>query len=1220
MKIVSVAFQNINSLRFEEPFTINFEEHFKDSGLFAITGATGAGKTTILDAITVALYHRAPRFANNANLDGLVSYNAPEASSEVVFEAKGNRYKAFWSLRVLKQNGERLGNSKDSVSLAEFPSGKILTSKKNELPKVVEELTGLNYTQFLKSVMLAQGDFAAFVKAKPSDRGDLLEQMTGTSIYKVIAEKADERLKEEKEKLAVLQTQIDNSQLLSPEEIDTLQKEHNSIEETLKKLAIEIKLETDKQQWWKTFQQTEEDFKVKAIEKETLLTEGENLKTDFKQLTLHELTRPFHSVITQIENLQHQKQTQATAMDSFQQKQPACQQALKLAEKTCTDAEKALAATKQSKKDWDPKLKVARELESNINHLLTQHQDKKTESDNWQKKHTQLTQSFEEKQLLLIQKQSQLKELESWLNDNQRLVTLEKQLEDIKSRFQLLQALQTELAQKKQATVHLTNKQRQGSQDITDLGLKIQQLVQEQEAKTNRIKELDSQLKSYDLNSLRSTRDSLTHEVEALKKLCELSSKFILSEQAKNLQLENLDTLDAKLKQLKAEHLKLSEQHTSTEQQLTDAKKLFEKDQIIHDFAQHRHVLEKGEPCPLCGSEEHPFVNYDTDATLSESKQRTEQLAILLKEIKNELNNLDTAISQLAGNKQSIQEQIEKLSGEAAIWQREFGEIPQHKQFEITAEQKWKTLFQATQEKFSTTEKEINLAESIYSKWQSASENLQEERNHLQELKTKQAAQQATLTGIEENLLETHKELKTQTDKTKQEYDFLETKLQGFGLSMPAEEQLPIFVKDLTEQIGQYHQKEEALQSLKETCSVLQSTISNLTENLKDTDSKLDECNQALTNIKEKGIEERTKLKDILPSGTPDQKAEELENAIDKSQVSLDSANKEVELAKSALQLLENNISNTQATLVQIETAFNTHQGQLDTLLEQSLFDSFEEVKAAILSDKRYSEITSQKELYDKKLHNLEGQLTHLTEKRALLLAEKPSEDPLDKVLLKIESLQKERDIYKKRETEIDICLKQDMDLRKQHANAALAIDKQQKVFDKWQQLYKLICLKTGTEHTSKDAFNNFAQGLTLSFLIRLANERLHELNPRYSIKRKTDSDLDFDIVDHYQADNIRETATLSGGETFLISLALALALSDLASHNISIDSLFIDEGFGTLDPDTLDTAISALENLQASGKMIGVISHVQPLKERLTSQVQLRKRNNGFSEITIVV
>jgi exonuclease SbcC len=189
--------------------------------------------------------------------------------------------------------------------------------------------------------------------------------------------------------------------------------------------------------------------------------------------------------------------------------------------------------------------------------------------------------------------------------------------------------------------------------------------------------------------------------------------------------------------------------------------------------------------------------------------------------------------------------------------------------------------------------------------------------------------------------------------------------------------------------------------------------------------------------------------------------------------------------------------------------------------------------------------------------------------------------------------------------------LEQDASLRQAQQAILQAIEAQQANYDTWAQLSSLIGSQKG------DRFRKFAQGLTLEHLIYLANRQLQRLDGRYRLQRKRGDELELEVIDSWQADSLRDTRTLSGGESFLVSLALALALSDLVSHRTSIDSLFLDEGFGTLDADTLDTALDALDSLNASGKMIGVISHVEALKERIPVQVRVRKGNGlGFSRL----
>lgn len=191
--------------------------------------------------------------------------------------------------------------------------------------------------------------------------------------------------------------------------------------------------------------------------------------------------------------------------------------------------------------------------------------------------------------------------------------------------------------------------------------------------------------------------------------------------------------------------------------------------------------------------------------------------------------------------------------------------------------------------------------------------------------------------------------------------------------------------------------------------------------------------------------------------------------------------------------------------------------------------------------------------------------------------------------------------------------LVQDAQLRSNQQALFAQIASQAAETDLWQRLDSLIGSAKG------DKFRKFAQGLTLDHLLQLANQHLNRLHGRYLLRRKSTGELELEIVDAWQGDVARDTRTLSGGEGFLVSLALALALSDLVSHKTSIDSLFLDEGFGSLDGDTLEVALTALDSLNASGKMIGIISHVEALKERIPAQIRVVK-GGGVGHSRLVV
>ena len=183
------------------------------------------------------------------------------------------------------------------------------------------------------------------------------------------------------------------------------------------------------------------------------------------------------------------------------------------------------------------------------------------------------------------------------------------------------------------------------------------------------------------------------------------------------------------------------------------------------------------------------------------------------------------------------------------------------------------------------------------------------------------------------------------------------------------------------------------------------------------------------------------------------------------------------------------------------------------------------------------------------------------------------------------------------------------------HSDARQAIAKQTEALAVWQKLHQLIGSSDGKK------YRNFAQGLTFDVLIGHANVQLAKMSDRYVLVRDNDQPLELNVLDNYQGSEIRTTKNLSGGEGFIVSLALALGLSNMASgqagRNLTVDSLFLDEGFGTLDADSLDVALATLTNLRQEGKLIGIISHVEALKESIPTQIKVTKGSGGHSTLS---
>ncbi|WP_337842357.1 AAA family ATPase [Rheinheimera sp.] len=281
--------------------------------------------------------------------------------------------------------------------------------------------------------------------------------------------------------------------------------------------------------------------------------------------------------------------------------------------------------------------------------------------------------------------------------------------------------------------------------------------------------------------------------------------------------------------------------------------------------------------------------------------------------------------------------------------------------------------------------------------------------------------------------------------------------------------------------------------------------------------------------------------------------------------------------------------------------------------LSSAAFQSEAAFLAILLSPQQVAELSQLKQQLQQQAIAAEAECLHARQQLQQLQAQQLTGLDLPQLTAQQQQLQQQMLELVATLASLQQQLDADRQQQQQQQQLAMAIEQQQQQLISWQQLNSLIGSSDGAR------FRRFAQGLTLQQLVQLANAQLQRLHSRYQLKRKADAELDLVVVDSWQADAERDTKTLSGGESFLVSLALALALSDLVSSKTRIDSLFLDEGFGTLDPDTLDSALAALDQLNASGKQIGVISHVEALKERIAVQIRLEKQQGlGYSTLKV--
>ncbi len=315
----------------------------------------------------------------------------------------------------------------------------------------------------------------------------------------------------------------------------------------------------------------------------------------------------------------------------------------------------------------------------------------------------------------------------------------------------------------------------------------------------------------------------------------------------------------------------------------------------------------------------------------------------------------------------------------------------------------------------------------------------------------------------------------------------------------------------------------------------------------------------------------------------------------------------------------------TETTLKQAQKALDEHQqvvGQANAALQQWIADfnarhpdaalTIPTLRALLIHDSAWlkQERETLKALADT-ANQAETILKERQSQREIHEGQRTTPDPLDVIQTARAQAATALEQVKQRDLEAELTLRRDDECKAKTKELKENIDAQEVKTRIWGQLNDLIGSADGKK------FRNYAQQFTLDVLLGYANCHLADLSRRYRLERVKDT-LALMVVDQDMGDEYRSVHSLSGGESFLVSLALALGLASLSSNRVQVESLFIDEGFGSLDTDTLRVAMDALDNLQAQGRKVGVISHVQEMTERIGIQIQVRRQSGGQSRIEV--
>jgi exonuclease SbcC len=1047
MKILKIRLKNIQSLYGEHEIDLT-QPSFIENSLFLITGDTGSGKTTIFDAITLALYSQTNRYGRREKAEGLaesvMSRGTTECFAEVQFEVNGKQYKSRWEYNNKKLDVKNkatepkmmLVNMEDETDNRSKKEDN--RSKKKEVLREIEKITQLDFEQFLRSVMLAQGEFTRFLKAKHKERAELLEKMTRTEIYQQISTKVYEKHKKVKESLEILKKQKDAIQPLSPEDLEAKRNQKENVYRQIKILENQI-----------------QEIEPQIVRLERL-----------------------EQIISEIATLQEEeKQIQKGLLDIAPQTQALAQH------EKAVEFETTLHEIERLNKEINEKEQKIQTTQTQINDYLEKIQKIETQL----KKENNTYQNFinekNEKEKIV---REQLIPLETQRNN------LTENLKKIQEQIRISEEELQKIA--KEANYSFSDSLQALEEKIQNLDKQL--LLAQQEQKAKKAPEI-LQNERKNIQEIINHLQKWQNEAQRLSEKKDNLTKKIFENEQESLQLEKVQT---EWEQTKHEISRL-------ENEIALLQTIIEQERLIASYEAQRKHLRTGEPCPLCGSTHHPFAENLPHSELSAHETKLQNTQKQLKTLQKQLQD---------SPKKALEARLEQRNQEIAVLQNQIREIEQKMLAEnIQTETLPQRLAQAQNQQKQIEQELENLL------------HLQKNINSLQST--------ISLTQKEKAIYKQKQEL---TDN-KTTLANVEQKIRSIA---PDGKNATQIIEDLRKQDEENRKKIENLQnqynSLQNELKITESNFATLNETLQQNKQKLTQnTDEILPKILEKGFANLDDLKTkILPRETA-QKYRKLQDDLQKEQ----------------------------------------------------------QTTKALLASK-----LAEKEDIQKNIHT-NASLQELKVQKAEISAQ---EAELNRLIGQIEAeiQQNEKNIQ-------------------EYEKLSETIQQQEKEEARWAKLNHLIGSAEG------DKFRKFAQSLTLQNLVTLANNHLKSFNNRYLIRKaeatgnttKVENEgLELEIIDREQADTIRPIESLSGGESFLVSLSLALGLSDLASKNVKIDTLFIDEGFGTLDENTLHTAIDALEALQHKGKTIGIISHVKELKTRIKQQINVEKKSNGISSIKL--
>ncbi|MDB4837864.1 hypothetical protein OAH87_05280, partial [Marinomonas sp.] len=1078
--------------------------------------------------------------------------------------------------------------------------------------------------RFTKSMLLAQGGFSAFLNATANDRAELLEELTGTEIYGQVSQWVFEKHKDERQKITQLETLNEQRRLMPDEDFQQLSEQESGYVAEDIKLAHRLKQHQSHLDWLRTKENLSNQLAIQQQKKDQSTTALEDFRPQERKLTrasvANALTPQYDIFQDKRQRLSELKKEHSTVAA---QRLEQSQKALVLKSQYDVVKQKFEAQTLAWKQvnemvsnTASPLLAKQNNLEERVVEFTNRHMDLQRKHDDSLQAIQQLTTQEGSITLACQNSESCLAEWHS--------------PEKVESQIDSWIFQENVLSQHHQKQLELASEINDGQAKL-DLALnhhaQNKTVFKEKEAQVNqselRLKDLS--MAYFSLSDDRELSDWKAY-------FYELDGKH---KQANELQL-NYQSYQTKLNQCLAGETLLGEVTTKVKQKndeliaqravykikkthRDDLSRLVEAERHILILSELRTKLSEHEHCPLCGSHEHDFPHALQQGADESNLARLEQFNIELDllvqsgmDLKAGLQVIEHKFESQKNSTLSLREELTELNG-ALLQQRN-----------LLSDSPVDTLNE--QDVFACIE-------GVFLQWKVASEKdalltiKHEERLSL-ELECKQASEQLQQMQFQRQQLETEGKLLRQALKTKQrEYEQVVIDSNGLRESLfsalekakvPDEylaEPLNASLVALKSSLEQWRDAKDShtlqgqnLEKIRIEIQASQSRLVEMTSEKGKSSTQLDLVTKELAQI-------QNELKEVLGARSVVQILEDAQNKLDDCGKAFERVQQEREGVSSQLTSLKATLESLDKSLTLLSKETVSSQLAWKNVLNDSDFGGEDAWRAACLPLDIVNSLTQT--LIDLK----EGHARCIT-----LL--KQSQDAFD-------SHVKEKPTNLERDMTVETLLQSvgNIESQRQQLNRSLGevVQKHKEEVSRREQaknaLEELVLLRGQLVHLERlnhiigsadgAKFRRFAQSLTLDHLVYLANQHLRVLHGRYQLARQEDA-LSLAVVDTWQANVSRDTKTLSGGESFLVSLALALALSDLVSHKTSIDSLFLDEGFGTLDSETLESALDALDNLHSSGKTIGIISHINALKERIPVQIKLSKQSGlGVSRLS---